>query len=292
MPRKRYSPEQTITELRQAEVELSRGGVKPRSAPAADLQEAVVSEQTHYRWRKEYGGLRLDQAKRLKTLEQENARLKRLVADQALDNAILKAVAAGNFCARRDDARPWIMYDTTWTSRNGGPVGYWISRGQPVELELHGRLRAGRRAAVIDEDDHPVRSDLGRMQEHHVPLAFAGFSGSEVDGAQNREAGHEKQGRPRTLPKPPFPPDPLVRHPDDAELKFAHEVGARPARVRVAPAGPAARPGFPSCLSRMAPLYTRGAPSGRYSVHPRPRRQHEPAPEVARGRAPGRAGGA
>ena len=56
-----------------------------------------ISEQTYSRWRKEYGGLRLDQAKRLKALEQENTRLKRLVADQALDNAILKEVASGNF---------------------------------------------------------------------------------------------------------------------------------------------------------------------------------------------------
>ena len=56
-----------------------------------------VAEQTDYRWRREYGGLRLDQAKRFKELEQENARLKRLVADQALDHAILKEVASGNF---------------------------------------------------------------------------------------------------------------------------------------------------------------------------------------------------
>ena len=125
MPRKRYSPEQIIMKLRQAEVELSRG-----LRPPQICKKLVVSEQTYYRWRKEYGGLRLDQAKRLKTLEQENARLKRLVADQALDNAILKEVASGQVCARRDDARPWFMYDTTWTSRNGGPVGYWTSRGR------------------------------------------------------------------------------------------------------------------------------------------------------------------
>ena len=56
-----------------------------------------ISEQTYYRWRREYGGLRLDQAKRLKTLEQENARLKTLVAEQALDNAILKEASQGNF---------------------------------------------------------------------------------------------------------------------------------------------------------------------------------------------------
>ena len=78
MPRKRDSPEQIITKLRQAEVELSRG-----LRPPQICKKLVVSEQTYYRWRKEYGGLRLDQAKRLKTLEQENARLKRLVTELA-----------------------------------------------------------------------------------------------------------------------------------------------------------------------------------------------------------------
>ena len=92
MPRKRYSTEQTVTKLRQAEVELGRGLRTPQVC-----KKLGISEQTYYRWRKEYGGLRLDQAKRLKTLEQENTRLKRLVADQALDNAILQEAAAGKF---------------------------------------------------------------------------------------------------------------------------------------------------------------------------------------------------
>ena len=83
MPRKRFSTEQIITKLRQAKVELGRG-----LRPPQVCQKLGISEQTYYRWRKEYGGLRLDQAKRLKTLEQENARLKRVVADQALDNLI------------------------------------------------------------------------------------------------------------------------------------------------------------------------------------------------------------
>ena len=75
-----------------------RGGVGPRSADAPGLQEELgVSEQTSSRWRKEYGGLRLDQAKRLKALEQEHTQLKTLVADQALDNMILKEVASGHF---------------------------------------------------------------------------------------------------------------------------------------------------------------------------------------------------
>ena len=92
MPRKRYSTEQIVTKLRQAEVELGRGLRTPQVC-----KKLGVSEQTSSRWRKEYGGLRLDQAKRLKALEQENTQLKKLVADQALDNMILKEVASGNF---------------------------------------------------------------------------------------------------------------------------------------------------------------------------------------------------
>ena len=94
MPRKRYSTEQIVTKLRQAEVELG-GGL--RTPDREMCKKLGVSEQTYYRWRKEYGGLRLDQAKRLKEVERENTRLKKLVADQALDNMILKEVASGNF---------------------------------------------------------------------------------------------------------------------------------------------------------------------------------------------------
>ena len=92
MPRRRFSTEQIIPKLRQAAVELGRG-----LRPPQVCKKLGISEQTYYRWRKEYGGLRLDQAKRLKALEQENARLKRVVADQALDNLILKEVASGQF---------------------------------------------------------------------------------------------------------------------------------------------------------------------------------------------------
>ncbi len=92
MPTKRYSTEQIVTQLRQAEVELGRGLRTPQVC-----QKLGISEQTYYRWRKDYGGLRLDQAKRLKELERENTRLKKLVADQALDNAMLKEVTSGTF---------------------------------------------------------------------------------------------------------------------------------------------------------------------------------------------------
>ena len=91
MPRKRYTPEQIINSLREAEVLMSQGSTAGEAA-----RYLAITEQTYYRWRKEYGGMRINQAKRLKELEKENSRLKRLVADISLDNAILKDVAEGN----------------------------------------------------------------------------------------------------------------------------------------------------------------------------------------------------
>lgn len=92
MARKRHTPEQIILKLREAEVFLGQG------KDVKDVcKQLEVTEQTYYRWRKEYGGLKVDQAKRLKGLERENGRLKRLLADAHLDNAILKEVAGGNF---------------------------------------------------------------------------------------------------------------------------------------------------------------------------------------------------
>ena len=92
MPGRTHTPEQIIQKLRQAEVEISQGTTVPQAC-----KKIGVTAQTYYRWRTEYGGLRLDQAKRLKTLETENGRLKKLVAEQALDIAILKEAASGNF---------------------------------------------------------------------------------------------------------------------------------------------------------------------------------------------------
>ena len=92
MAGKRYTVEQIIGHLRQAEIRISEG-----KTVAEVVRELGVSEQTYYRWRKEYGGMEVEQLRRLKELEQENTRLKRLVADQALDNAILKEVSRGNF---------------------------------------------------------------------------------------------------------------------------------------------------------------------------------------------------
>ncbi len=92
MSRRTYTPEQIINKLREAEVLLSQGATIGEAS-----RKIGVTEQTYYRWRKEYGGIRLEQAKRLKELEKENSRLKKLVADISLDNAILKEAARGNF---------------------------------------------------------------------------------------------------------------------------------------------------------------------------------------------------
>lgn len=92
MPKKRYTPEEIIQHLRTVEIEQTKG-VKLEEA----ARKIGVTPQTVSRWKSEYGGLRVDQAKRLKDLEQENTRLKKIVANQAIDNLILKEVAKGNF---------------------------------------------------------------------------------------------------------------------------------------------------------------------------------------------------
>jgi transposase-like protein len=92
MPRIKHTVEQIITKLREAEVALSKG------QPVVQVCRTLgITEQTYYRWRNEYGGLKIDQVKRLKELERENSRLKRAVADLTLDKLILKEAAEGNF---------------------------------------------------------------------------------------------------------------------------------------------------------------------------------------------------
>ena len=92
MVRKSHSPELIINKLRQAEILLNQG------ANVGEASRKIgITEQTYYRWRKEYGGMRIEQAKRLKELEKENTRLKKLVAGISLDNAILKEASEGNF---------------------------------------------------------------------------------------------------------------------------------------------------------------------------------------------------
>jgi len=91
MAKKRFGAEQIVTLLRQIEVSIGQG----KSTQIA-CREAGISEQSYYRWRKEYGGLQLEQAKRMKELEKENVRLKRLVAELSLEKQVLKDLASGN----------------------------------------------------------------------------------------------------------------------------------------------------------------------------------------------------
>ena len=95
MVKKGYTPEQIINKLREAEIQLSQ-----RASIAEASKQIGVTEQTYYRWRKKYGVMRVKQARKLKELEKENARLKKLVSDLSLDNSILKEASRGNFLAR------------------------------------------------------------------------------------------------------------------------------------------------------------------------------------------------
>jgi putative transposase len=92
MPTQRYKPEQIVGIIRQVEVQLANGKTAPQAC-----KEAGIHTQTYYRWRKEYGGLKVEQAKRMKELEKENVRLKRLVAELSLEKQVLKDVAEGKF---------------------------------------------------------------------------------------------------------------------------------------------------------------------------------------------------
>ena len=92
MPSKKHKPEEIIGKLREVEIVLAQG-----ASTAEACRRIAVSEQTYYRWRKEYGGLKMDQAHRMKDLEREDARLRRAVADLTLDELILQEAARGNF---------------------------------------------------------------------------------------------------------------------------------------------------------------------------------------------------
>ena len=89
---KRYKAEEIVMKLREMELFINQGMDVVQAC-----RQAGISDQSYYRWRKEYGGMKIDQAKKYKELEQENARLKRLVADLSLDNAMLKEIGKGNF---------------------------------------------------------------------------------------------------------------------------------------------------------------------------------------------------
>ena len=104
MSRRRHTPEQIITALREAEVGLANG-----KTVGMVSRELGISEQTYYRWRQEFGGMKVDQARHFKDLERENAQLKRAVANLTLNKLILEEAAKGNFRAPSADAGVWCM---------------------------------------------------------------------------------------------------------------------------------------------------------------------------------------
>ena len=133
MARKRYTPEDIIQHLRTVELETGKG-----LAVLDACRKLGITEHTYDRWKKEYGGLRVDQAKRLKSLEQENARLKRLVANLSLDNSMLKEVASGNFSARPAGGRPWSTRSPCSRYLSVGRVGR-SARSGPAIATGHSR---------------------------------------------------------------------------------------------------------------------------------------------------------
>jgi len=138
MPRQRHSAEQIVTKLRQIEVLVAQGRTIGQAC-----KEAEITEQSYYRWRNEYGGLEIEQAKRFEELERENARLKRLVADLSLEKQILKDVAEGGYPAYTA-AKAAVHGITRGLARDFGPqnvrvntvVPGWVMTKRQVELWL------------------------------------------------------------------------------------------------------------------------------------------------------------
>lgn len=116
---KRYSAEQIVAKRREAEKLQGQGATIP-----AVCKKLGVSEQTFHRWRTKYGALKENEAHRLKALEIENARLKRLVAEQALDISMLRDLSRGNFRARLGAGTRWLTWSRSSGSRSGGRAGW------------------------------------------------------------------------------------------------------------------------------------------------------------------------
>ena len=125
MPGKRHGPEQILRKLREVEVALSRGETVARA-----VRQIAVTEQAYYRWRNEYGGLSIDQARKLKKLELENARPRRAVADLTLDKLILKEAAEGNFQALHVVENVLITFGRFWMFLNAELAGCLHSQEQ------------------------------------------------------------------------------------------------------------------------------------------------------------------
>jgi putative transposase len=143
MAKRLYSPEETINKLFEAEILLNQGTTIGEAS-----KKTGITEQTYYRWRKEYGGMRIEQTKRLKDMEKENDRLKKLVADISLDNTILKEAAEGNFYAHPGDVRSSLKYVESlvflkgglWSARTSRETQRYISRDSSANNRLVDRI--------------------------------------------------------------------------------------------------------------------------------------------------------
>jgi len=139
---KRFSPEQIVSKLRQADVELGKGLKVPEVC-----KQLGVSQQTYYRWRTKYGGMAPQMAKQFKALEKENVRLKKLVADQALDMAILREAARPNLETPNDGVGPWTQCVVVWGTiryHNAVHAMRWVSPAVPSGTGPSGRNSIGR----------------------------------------------------------------------------------------------------------------------------------------------------
>lgn len=120
--KKRFSGPQIVAKLRQADKLLGQGKTVEEVC-----KEIEVTDATYYRWRQKYGGMSPDMVKQLRAVQKENAQLRKLVADQALDISILKVAAEGNFYSRLGDARLLTTFAMSWGFLNGKPVKPWAS---------------------------------------------------------------------------------------------------------------------------------------------------------------------
>lgn len=118
------SAEQVVLKLRQIEVQTAQG-----KSLALACKEAEISEQSYYRWRREHGGLKVDQARKMKELERENTRLRRLAADLSLEKQVLADVAAGTLQPPSDAGRPWTRSKRSTVSGSAMPAGSSASTG-------------------------------------------------------------------------------------------------------------------------------------------------------------------
>jgi putative transposase len=158
MPFKKNKPEEIIGNLREIEIVLAQG-----ASTADACRQIAVSKQTYYRLRKEYGGLKTDQARRMKDLEKENLRLRRGISDLTSDKLILQEAARGNFSAPRRDDAVSIMCDKSLRCPSDGSAGCWASIDRRSARSRAGRMTSRR-----------CRKTLSRRRSNMVAMAIAG----------------------------------------------------------------------------------------------------------------------